>query len=207
MKTLFLASSFADVFDLFLDVAGDIQNKRITFIPTASNVEDVTFYVDDARNAFLKQGAHLDELDLSTANLAEIRDKLAKNEMIYVSGGNTFFLLQELTRTGAAPLIQQHIQAGKMYIGESAGAMITAPNIEYAKYMDNPDQAPTLSDFTALNLVDFYVVPHYTDFPFVEATQKIIDTYSTTLPLQPIDNQQAILVNNETRIIRGNLKG
>lgn len=94
-----------------------------------------------------------------------------------------------------------------MYIGESAGAMITAPNIDYVKYMDSPDQAPMLRDFTALNLVDFYVVPHYTNFPFVEAAQKIIDTYSTTLPLQPIDNQQAILVNNETKIIRGNHKG
>ncbi|MFK3619663.1 Type 1 glutamine amidotransferase-like domain-containing protein [Pasteurella multocida] len=207
MKKLFLASSFADVFDLFLDFAGNLQNKGITFIPTASKVEEVRFYVDDARNAFLQQGAFIDELDLSTASLSEITDKLAKNEMIYVSGGNTFFLLQELTRTGAVQLIQQHIQAGKMYIGESAGAMITAPNIDYVKYMDSPDQAPMLRDFTALNLVDFYVVPHYTNFPFVEAAQKIIDTYSTTLPLQPIDNQQAILVNNETKIIRGNHKG
>ncbi len=207
MKKLFLASSFADVFDLFLDFAGNIQNKSITFIPTASKVEEVKFYVDDARNAFLQQGTFIDELDLSTASLSEITDKLAKNEMIYVSGGNTFFLLQELTHTGAAQLIQQHIQAGKMYIGESAGAMITAPNIDYVKYMDSPDQAPMLRDFTALNLVDFYVVPHYTNFPFVEAAQKIIDTYSTTLPLQPIDNHQAILVNNETKIIRGNHKG
>lgn len=91
MKKLFLASSFADVFDLFLDFAGNIQNKSITFIPTASKVEEVKFYVDDARNAFLQQGAFIDELDLSTASLSEITDKLAKNEMIYVSGGNTFF--------------------------------------------------------------------------------------------------------------------
>jgi len=62
MKKLFLASSFADVFDLFLDFAGNIQNKSITFIPTASKVEEVKFYVDDARSAFLQQGAFVHDI-------------------------------------------------------------------------------------------------------------------------------------------------
>jgi len=54
----------------------------------------------------------------------EILDKLEKNDYIYISGGNTFFLLQELQRTGADKIISRQIEAGKLYIGESAGAIV-----------------------------------------------------------------------------------
>ena len=57
--------------------------------------------------------------------------KLQVNDFIYVTGGNTFFLLQELKKAGADKLIKEQISAGKIYIGESAGAMILSPNIEY----------------------------------------------------------------------------
>ncbi|WP_252346614.1 Type 1 glutamine amidotransferase-like domain-containing protein, partial [Listeria monocytogenes] len=40
-----------------------------------------------------------------------------KNDFIYVTGGNTFFLLQELKRTGADKLILEEIAKGKLYIG------------------------------------------------------------------------------------------
>ena len=56
--------------------------------------------------------------------------------------------------------IKQHILAGKLYIGESAGAMITAPNIEYACLMDDSNEVKELASFAALNVVDFSTVPH-----------------------------------------------
>jgi dipeptidase E len=38
-----------------------------------------------------------------------------------------------------------------LYIGASAGSMIVSKNIEYVKYMDNPDVAKNLNgDFSGL---------------------------------------------------------
>ena len=79
--------------------------------------------------------------------------------------GNTFFLLSELKRTGADKIIAEEINNGKLYIGESAGAMITSKNIEYVKLMDNAEKAPNLKNFDALGLIEFYIVPHYKNFP------------------------------------------
>ncbi|WP_394927413.1 peptidase E [uncultured Robinsoniella sp.] len=200
MKRIFLAASFSDVCPLFADFERNIKGKTVTFIPTASMVENVVFYVEAGKKALEKLGAIVDELELSTATAEEIRTKLKNNDIIYVTGGNTFFLLKELKRTGADKIIIEEVNAGKLYIGESAGAMVTAANIEYAKGMDNPKKAPGLLDFDALNLVDFYTVPHYTNFPFKKAAQKIVRQYSSELKLLPISNHEAlIMVGDEIR--------
>ena len=92
---------------------------------------------------------------------------------------------------------------GKLYIGESAGTMILAPNIEYAKRMDNHlALTPNFNDFTGLGIIDFYPVVHFNSFPFEEATQNIIKEYSN-LPLKPISNQQAILITGKDVAILG----
>lgn len=204
MKKLFLSSSFQDVTNIFTEFEKDLIGKTVTFIPTASIVEKVTFYVTSGKKALEKMGLIVDELEVSTASTDEITSKIKQNDFIYVTGGNTFFLLQELKRTGADHLIIDEVNAGKLYIGESAGAIVTSPNIEYAKGMDSEKEAPDLDNLDALGLVDFYTVPHHTNQPFKKAAQSIIDTYSATLPLSPISNHDAILVSgNNLDIKRG----
>ena len=57
MKKMFLASSFADVADLFVKfMDGKCGGKTITFIPTASLPEEVKFYVAEGREALEKLG-------------------------------------------------------------------------------------------------------------------------------------------------------
>ncbi|WP_323589356.1 peptidase E [Aliarcobacter butzleri] len=194
MKKLFLASSFKDVTNIFADFEKDLKGKTVTFIPTASKVEKVVFYVNSSKKALQKLGLIIDELDISTASNDEINSKLRNNDFIYITGGNTFFLLQELKKTGADKIIIDEINKGKLYIGESAGAIVTSANVEYAKRMDDVKKAPNLIEFSGLNLVDFYVIPHYTNFPFEKTVEKIIEDYSSKLNLSPISNKDAILV-------------
>lgn len=203
MKKLYLTSSFADVADLFKEQAGAaVKGNRITFIPTASIVEEYTAYVTDGKKALEKIGFLVDELEISTAPAEEIADKLQHNDYIYVSGGNTFFLLQELKRTGADEIIKKQVEAGKVYIGESAGSIVAAPDITYAKDMDDPGAASGFSDYEALHFVPFYPVPHYTEFPFAEAAEKILAAHKTSLTMLPITNTQMILVSGgETQIV------
>lgn len=201
MKKMFLVSSFKDVSSIFEKFEKNLKGKRVTFIPTASNVEKVVFYVDAGRKELEKFGMIIDELDISTAASKDIKDKLINNDYIYITGGNTFFLLQELKRTGTDRIIIDEVNKGKLYIGESAGAMITSQNIEYVKGMDNAKKAPNLEDYNALSLISFSTVPHCDNFPFKKIAEKIITTYSDTLDLKPINNKQAILVDDkETRI-------
>lgn len=194
---LFLASSFNDVASLLPALEKELKGKTVTFIPTASKVEKVVFYVTASKKALRNLGMQIDELDISTASQEEIEEKLAGNDCIYVTGGNTFYLLQELKRTGADKIIEQQVQAGKLYIGESAGAIIAAPTIEYVREMDNEALAYDLNSYNALALVDFYTVPHYGNPPFKKAAQMIVDQAPPQQQRIPISNQQAIIVRDD----------
>ena len=207
MKRLFISSSFSDVAKHFPAFAKEAcTGKTVTFIPTASLVEKVTFYVGTAKKAFAKLGILVDELDISAATQEEMARKLRTNDYIYVSGGNTFFLLQELKRTGADQLILEQIANGKMYIGESAGSIILAKSIEYANLLDDRSKAETLQTDDSLGVVDFTPVPHYTNFPFAKAVEKILAKYGSTLDLRPMSNKQVITVWDEQVELVGELK-
>ena len=198
MKKLFLTSSFSDVVDIFQEKFGEnLEGKTVTFIPTASLVEKMKFYINSAKKAFEKLGIIVDELEISSASKEEILEKLTKNDFIYISGGNTFFLLQELKKSGADKIILDEIEKGKMYIWESAGSIVTAPDIDYISKMDAKNKAPELDSTKWLNLVDFYTVPHLWNFPFQKISKNIVEKYSETLNIKAISNNQAIFVFDE----------
>jgi len=197
MYKLFLSSSFADVAELFVESIDEpLKGKKVAFIPTASMYEDITFYVDEGKEALQKLGLIIDVLEISTASKNEISDKLENCDYIYVSGGNTFFLLQELKRTNTDKIIKEQVKLGKTYIGESAGSIILSSNIEYIKEMDD-SSIVNLESFDSLGIIDFYPLPHYKNFPFEESTEKIVLEYEKKIKLIPFNNSQAILVSSE----------
>jgi dipeptidase E len=100
MRKLFLASYFSNVSKLFPDFVGDSAGEKVVFIPTASRPEKAKFFVAGDLKALRKLGLVIDELEVSTATQNEMADKIASADYIFVAGGNTFFLLQELRRTG-----------------------------------------------------------------------------------------------------------
>lgn len=204
MKKLFLCSNFKSVENLLEEFINEnLKGKKVTFIPTASIHEEVDFYVAEGKGALEKLGMVVEILEISNSSQLEIINKLESNEIIYISGGNTFFLLQELKRTGADKIIEKQIKLGKVFIGESAGSMILSPNIKYVEDMDESAVASNLENYDSLNIVDFYPVPHYKEFPFKESVEEIILKYERSLPLILINNSQVILVNEDNIKICG----
>ena len=209
MHKLFLASLFKEVSQIFVDFANEnLVGKRVTFVPTAALPDKLDFHVEYSKELLSKMGLIVDELEISMATHLDIVNKLENNDYIYVTGGNTFFLLQEMNKSGAGNLIKTQINAGKLFIGESAGAILLAPDIEYAKDTDNPLVASQLKTFEALNIIDFYPVPHYKDDSLKDAVELTISKYGTELPLVPFSNSQAILViGKEKQLISKKSKG
>lgn len=155
--------------------------KTVIFIPTASKVEKVTFYVNPGKKTLESMGLIIAQLDVSTAKLEEIKQKLRENDYIYVARRNSFFLLQELKQSGDDYSIIEEIQKGKIYIGEPVGATVLSITIEYIKKMDSPKKLLNLDSFSELNIVDFYTVPHYNDIPFSKMTKVIEAQYKKQL--------------------------
>ena len=197
MKKILLVSMFQNVSNILKLVEKDIKGKTITYIITASKVEKLGFLIRMSKWILKSLGLIIDELDISNTPYETIKSKLENNDYIFVTGGNTFFLLQELKRTKTDKIIINEVNKGKLYIGESAGAIVVSPSIEYSKAMDSIEKAPNLKDFTGLHLVNFYTVPHDNNWEFKKAVREIVDKYSKTLELSVINDKQAILIEND----------
>lgn len=199
MMTMFLASSFSDVeakFDAYLKQFS--YNKSVTFIPTASFVEEVDFYVEEALEVFKRLQFTIDVVDISSESPEVIAHMLQKNEVIYISGGNTFYLLEQLYRSGTFEVLIEQIKAGKMYIGESAGAVITSAAIDYISPLDDRSKASSLQSTRGLNVIPYYPLPHYKEEPFAEITTTIVESNQDKKDLIPLKNDEVLLVNGTT---------
>ena len=203
MANIFLCSYFAQV-AARINERVKFSGKNVVFIDTAAKFEEVNFYVGEAAEILEKLGAKLIRLDVSCAKnsaaLVSIQDEpscedkilstISQCDIIYVSGGNTFYLLNELRKSCAAQAIKNAVKVGKIYIGESAGAIVAAPDTRYATLMD--ENSAKTSDFTGVNLVDFCVVPHFGCEPFTQATHEIMEKFGNLYDLRPINNAEFI---------------
>lgn len=92
---LFLTSYFAKVAHLLPTISDKPPAEcTVAFIPTAAAVEDVDFYVAEARQALVDLGATIREVDIASADAASIAAAIDAADCIYVSGGHTFYLLK-----------------------------------------------------------------------------------------------------------------
>lgn len=195
---LFLCSHFSQVGNLIKE---EIENKKVVFIPTASINEGYTGYVGSARKLLKKMGANLTEIDISKEDFKTIEAVFEETDVIYFTGGNSFFLIDQLRKTGVDKLLKKELKKGKLMIGESAGSVICAPSISYIEIMDKKPEDYSQIDDNGLNLIDFYVLPHYLTSPFKKITATILKKFSD-LKICPINNHQAIMVNGkESKII------
>lgn len=196
---LFLCSHFSSVGNLAKE---EVEAKKVAFVPTASLREGYTGYVGSARKLFKKLGAQLAEIDISSEEHATVRAVFEEADIIYFTGGNSFFLMDQMRKTGADELLKRRLDNGKLMIGESAGAIVCAPAISYIERMDEKPSDYSQQDDAGLGLIDFYVLPHYLTAPFKKATALIMDEFSD-LDICPLGNSQAVVVEGESRNVVG----
>ena len=65
-------------------------------------------------------------------------DSLSNYDLIFVSGGNVFYLAYQLHETSWGTKISEYINNGGVYAGSSAGSIILTDNIEHFATADDP---------------------------------------------------------------------
>lgn len=80
-------------------------------------------------------------------------------EMIWLGGGNTFYLRWLIKENNFKNTIIDFFNCGKIYAGSSAGAIIAGPDIEDADTLDDPHEARERIN-EGLNITKYVVLPH-----------------------------------------------
>ncbi|MGO4923096.1 Type 1 glutamine amidotransferase-like domain-containing protein [Bifidobacterium choerinum] len=199
-RRLLLASSAAGLLPLMRRWLGLRRGAVVGFVPNASFAEHYGF-----ANRMTAPWWRLRGLDVRVVDLDGRRSRICSLlrgcDLLYLCGGNSFHLMRCLRAVGVAPLIRELVDSGVPYVGESAGAVVAAPDIDYIAPMDaRREPATTLrarrrpaAPTPGLGLTDVHVVPHVGGRMLGAAADEILHMHAGDAGYLPLRNDEALL--------------
>lgn len=183
-----------------------VSESHITFIPTAMHPEkgDKNWVVEDMEN-FRKLGFEtFDVIDLAVVGRDIWVPSFEQADILVFGGGNVKFLLDWIRKSGVEEILPALLTT-KVYVGISAGSMITAKHISLtSSSILYYEETGNLEDMKGLGFVDYEIRPHLNSKWFPKVRLDYLDTLrkETNSPLYAIDDQTALqVVDGKTEII------
>ena len=169
------------------------DEMRIGYVTTAAKgSRDQTFF-ENVKDQIRENGYSFQEIDIESVSETEMRSFFKDKNVIHVEGGNTFYLLRAIRNSKFAGVLRDELDAGKVYIGTSAGAYVMCPTIEVADWDKSGRDRFGVIDFTALGYVPFLLKAHYKDAAEAEVREKM---KALRYPLRLMRDGQGILVED-----------
>ena len=168
-----------------------IADIRIAYIITASKVAGDLSYLERHKKAMRDMGLQFAEMDIESISQNDFAVVCADKNVIHIEGGNTFYLLRALRKTGFDKFVLDWIAQGKPYVGSSAGAYVACPTIEAALWDLKERDTFGVTDLTALGQVPFLLTVHYTDNEGVFIREKI---KTASCPVRVLRDGQGLFV-------------
>ena len=167
MKQLFLTSS---VHAVAHDIASKLnlaKANKLVFIDTAAEAEEGDKeWLKNDRQALVDAGFKVSNYSITGKSKDQLDKELSNFDYIYLSGGDTSYLLQQSQKSDFIPVIRKLVKnKGKTYIGTSAGSIIAGPKLP--DYLVE-DSSIKLDDWQGYGFVNFTIVPHWGSEDFKE---------------------------------------
>ncbi len=186
-------------------VGKQAHEVNVAIITNAADPDGATLPMWALKNYGVLQSSGF---QVETVDLRKYRDKLqdlqkllTSKDVIWFGGGNTFYLRWLLKDLGLDKFIIGLAETGKVYGGESAGAILAGPTLKYFEAADDMHVVPEVIK-DGLRLTQFVVVPHMDSEEYAgvvaKINQQLKDDKFTTVPL---NDGQALVVNGAARII------
>jgi dipeptidase E len=170
------------------------------FIPTAADPYSDKWFVDADRTALVNKGVKVTNVDIKNKTASTLEKRLSNFDIIFVAGGNRFYLLEQMKLSGFDKILPTLFEKGIVYIGSCAGSSVTGPDISYISIQDDPEKT-NFTDYSGLNLVNFQVIPHYHHGQYKALCRQIMreNPASNIIPLR--DNQALLVEGRKLKIL------
>lgn len=187
--------------DFAVSQINELKSKTVGVVITGQTIEE-KMYIDQSLKELMDLGLTTISIDISKHN--NFND-LAEFDMYYVCGGNTFYILDRIRKTGVDDILLKAIKKDKLYIGVSAGSIVTSKNIKTANVGKDSDRNLVgLKNMSGFNIIPFHFFPHY-DETEKEAVEEFYKTEHE--PIMALTDQQAIFIDNDNYTLIGNKGG
>jgi len=198
-KTLLLTSAGMQMKDEIIKLlqkpAYDIT---VAFISTAAKPQENLGYLKKDWTIMKEEmGFNVQEIDIEGKRESEVMKLLELKDIIFVEGGNTFYLLKAMRACNFERIIRKLLKEGKVYIGASAGSMVAGRTIQTAGWKDQDKNIAKLRNLKGLNLVPFDIFCHYQPEHAELIKQKMNNPRRRAKRLKILTDDQAILVQGK----------
>lgn len=151
------------------------------------------------KNALSTIGLNFDNYDIAGKTNGQIKRDLDKYGIIYIEGGNSYYLLQESQKNGFGAYLKARIDSGLIYLSTSAGSVIVGPDIEPVRREETTALAPSLKGTKGFGIVNFVIMPHWGDEKRRDLynNYRLEHIYQEDYPYILISNNQYVEVKND----------
>jgi dipeptidase E len=189
------------------DLAGKpFGELKIGFIPNAAFGDpsvDKAWLINDMYR-LVARGATVAVISLADLTSEEIAAQLEPVDVVFVGGGNTFYLSWLMQQKGLFTLIPRLLET-KVYAGISAGSMIATPSLATVSFAIKAgevrdDLGPEgRSSANTLGLVPFLIRPHLGNHLVEEIKGGVLERIAvqTGKIIYAIDNNCAVKVSDD----------
>ena len=200
MKRLYLASQFYVVGHHIGALISDSAKQKTVFITTPIKYKvfkesDLDWHYKN-RAALKDNGFVCYDYDITGKSESDLAKDLDKYEVMYMEGGNPFYLMQEAQKNNFSQYVADRVANGLIYVSESAGSVASGIDIAANSRPDKSLQNYDLPNSSGFNLVNFAILPHWgqenkkPDY----FTHKIPQSYKEDFPYILLTNNQYVEV-------------
>lgn len=203
MKLLLTSAGITNnsIKDTLFNLVGKTPNEtNIVYIPTASNVEEghKDWLIEDLQNIYNLNLKTFDIVDISGLPKEKWFPRLEQADVLVFGGGNTFHLMHWVVKSGLAKILPDLLNT-KVYVGISAGSMITNPMVEtplQALFESEPNEYNIKE---GLKYVNLYTIPHYQSEWFKNLTKENIKEKSKDIEVTvyALDDNPSLVIEGD----------
>lgn len=202
--TLFLSSlppNYEQLITLAQVVGRDAGVTKVALIENASDIyaeEKKRSWAYEDRNNFQAFGFDVDIVDLEDYRLGKkgLLERLNEADIIWLTGGNVYYLRWILRQTRADIMIVGLVNQGKIYGGDSAGAVIAGPTLSHFQSVDDPSKAPEVI-LDGLALTNTVAIPHWDNEKYATEIKAIADSLvDDGYKIKPLEDGNNFIVSN-----------
>ncbi len=203
-KTLLLASTGSNIREEILQLLQKpAYDVTVGFINTAKNLEENPGHISSGLVMMKDLGFNIEEIDIAGKKEQEVMKMLELKDIIYVAGGNTFYLLKAMRGCNFEKVVRKLLKQGIVYIGSSAGSIVAGRTIQTANWKNQDKNIVGLKNLKGMNLVPFDIFVHYTPEYAEIIKQKIKSPKKRAKNLRILTDEQAILVQGKESYLIG----
>jgi dipeptidase E len=183
------------------------EDVKIAFIPTAANPDrsDKEWLIKDLYRIH-ERGYYVDILDLPAISNEKLKSALEDADVIFVGGGNTFYLSYWMQKSGLFDLLPDLLKT-KVYAGISAGSMVAGRSLVLSSQALNNPEAFVDEDYeeigpvgessgNTLALADLVFRPHLNSRYFTLARIDLLEEKAKGIqwPVYALDDDSALKI-------------